>query len=69
MTNTLLEHGYFLCLQSQCFLATIERKYCDHNCYTSDRFWWEEDAADIAKKISWFKKVNHLLKWLRIYSH
>jgi len=46
-------------------LGTNERKYCDHNCYTRDRFWREEDAADVAKKILEFKKVNRLPKWLK----
>ncbi len=46
-------------------LGTRHRKYCDHNCYTRDRFWREEDAADVAKKIIEFRKVNHLPKWLK----
>lgn len=46
-------------------LGTKARKYCDHNCYTKDRFWCDEDAADVAKKILEFKKVNHLPKWLK----
>lgn len=41
------------------------RKFCSQECYRKDRFWREEDAADVAKKIVQFKKVNHLPKWLR----
>jgi len=26
------------------------RKYCSHSCYTKDRFWREEDAAEVASK-------------------
>ncbi|ACV63044.1 RNA polymerase, sigma-24 subunit, ECF subfamily [Desulfofarcimen acetoxidans DSM 771] len=46
-------------------LGIKERKYCSHNCYTKDRFWREEDAAEVANKILEFKKVNHLPKWLK----
>lgn len=46
-------------------LGANERKYCDHSCYTRDRFWREEDAANVAKKILEFKKVSHLPKWLK----
>lgn len=46
-------------------LGTKARKYCDHTCYTRDRFWREEDAAEVAKKILEFKKVNRLPKWLK----
>ena len=45
--------------------GTNERKYCDHNCYTRDRFWRDKDAAFVAKKILEFKKANHLPKWLK----
>ncbi|WP_083773461.1 hypothetical protein [Desulfofarcimen acetoxidans] len=39
-----------------------ERKYCEHNCYTRDQFWWKEDVAEVSKKIIEFKKVNRLAK-------
>ena len=41
------------------------RKFCSQECYRRDRFWREEDAAEVAQKILQFKKVNHLPKWLR----
>ena len=46
-------------------LGIKNRKYCSNNCYTKDRFWREEDAAEVANKILEFKKVNHLPKWLK----
>lgn len=46
-------------------LGTKNRKYCDNDCYTRDRFWREEDAAEVASKIMEFKKVNNLPKWLK----
>ena len=46
-------------------LGIKERKYCSHKCYAKDRFWREEDAAEVARKILEFKKVNHLPKWLK----
>jgi hypothetical protein len=41
-------------------LGITKRKYCNSTCYAKDRFWREEDAAEVAKKILEFKKVNHL---------
>lgn len=46
-------------------LGVKKRKYCNSTCYTKDRFWREEDAAEVANKILKFKKVNHLPKWLK----
>jgi endogenous inhibitor of DNA gyrase (YacG/DUF329 family) len=46
-------------------LGVNERKFCSQDCYQRDRFWREDDAAEVAKKILEFKKVNHLPKWLK----
>ncbi len=46
-------------------LGVSWRKFCRQECYRRDRFWREEDAAEVAQKILQFKKVNHLPKWLR----
>lgn len=46
-------------------LGVSWRKFCSPECYRRDRFWREEDAAEIAQKILQFKKVNHLPVWLR----
>ena len=46
-------------------LGVVWRKFCSPECYRRDRFWREEDAAEVAQKILQFKKVNHLPKWLR----
>ncbi|MBU5439880.1 hypothetical protein KQI42_17855 [Tissierella sp. MSJ-40] len=46
-------------------LGTTKRKYCDNTCYTRDRFWRKEDAAEVATKILEFKKVNNLPMWLK----
>jgi len=46
-------------------LGVKGRKFCSQECYQRDRFWREEDAAEVAKKILEFKKVNHLPKWLK----
>ncbi|NLI63961.1 MAG: RNA polymerase subunit sigma-24 [Bacteroidales bacterium] len=46
-------------------LGTSKRKYCDNDCYTRDRFWRKEDAAEVAAKILEFKKVNNLPVWLK----
>jgi len=41
------------------------RKYCCNDCYIKDRFWRNEDAAEVAKQILEFKKVSRLPKWLK----
>ena len=46
-------------------LGVSWRKFCSPECYRRDRFWREEDAAEVAQKILQFKKVNHLPMWLR----
>ena len=46
-------------------LGVSWRKFCSPECYRRDRFWREEDAAEVAKQILQFKKVNHLPKWLK----
>ena len=46
-------------------LGVSWRKFCSPECYRRDRFWREEDAAEIAQKILQFKKVNHLPVWLK----
>jgi endogenous inhibitor of DNA gyrase (YacG/DUF329 family) len=46
-------------------LGVNGRKFCSQDCYQRDRFWREEDAAEVTKKILEFKKVSHLPKWLK----
>lgn len=46
-------------------LGTDKRRYCDKGCYTRDRFWRKEDAAEVATKILEFKKVSNLPMWLK----
>lgn len=46
-------------------LGVKERKYCNSDCYIKDRFWREEDAAEVTKQILEFKKVNRIPNWLR----
>jgi endogenous inhibitor of DNA gyrase (YacG/DUF329 family) len=46
-------------------LGVNGRKFCSQDCYQKDRFWREEDVAEVAKKILEFKRINHLPKWLK----
>jgi len=45
-------------------LGVNGRKFCSQDYYQKDRFWREEDAADVAKKILEFKKLTIYL-WLK----
>ena len=46
-------------------LGANGRKYCSQKCYIRDRFWREEDVAELTNKIQEYKKVSCLPKWLK----
>lgn len=41
-----------------------KRKFCSNDCYVRDRFFKEEDAAEILEKNMKRKKVDYVPKWL-----
>lgn len=41
------------------------RKYCSHDCYIRDRFWREEDASEIVRKLFERESIPSIPKWVK----